>query len=546
MVTTIPEAPKSRPAVKRKLDFLTDEPRLSIEVSPVKGPAKGPLYATRNTTQPRVDNSDLQTSPSIGSKRRLQAEMDVDDARQDDDDDPFHDHAPIYDNGDDEMIDPDFQAPAEEDLPISSPIKEPPKKKGRKSGDGDITISPALLTRKQPSAKLHTDHAPVSEFTESEEPTITDANRPAKKRTSTGPKPKANIQPTSRPRDSAEDEIPPITNQQPKKRGRPPKSSKPLTHHSPKPSSPPINTKPLNLMPPPKRISVPRSQSPSKRPARSLTILREATPAEDPSIRRTRSGRQVLRPLEYWLGERTERRHDGSIVGVVRAENVEVPGRSYRRSNGVARRRAQGKGPSASGVEGVEEEAEVEMEVEAEVEEWEAEGGVIRGFVRAWDAALGAAVEDDIREQDLAFSSNSIETRDVVGSDFRYAKFLSLPFFGCGMVDVPAGGFKRAKNAHKMQMVFFVHVGKVLVRVGDAEFTISKGGVWHVPRGESKLSFVSLLFLSFRVVELGVWQRQEYSGDCRPARESSTTTLCDSWHYIHPRSTAATCSKKSL
>ena len=133
-----------------------------------------------------------------------------------------------------------------------------------------------------------------------------------------------------------------------------------------------------------------------------------------------------------------------------------------------------------------------------EMEKWEAEGGVIRGFVRAWDEALDTAVEGDEREQDLAFSSNSIETKDVVGSDFKYAKFLSLPFFGCGMVDLPPGGFKRAKNARKMQMVFFVHMGKVLVRVGDAEFTISKGGVWHVPRGKSSISSCfQFLFFSF-------------------------------------------------
>jgi hypothetical protein len=67
------------------------------------------------------------------------------------------------------------------------------------------------------------------------------------------------------------------------------------------------------------------------------------------------------------------------------------------------------------------------------------------------------------------------------------------------MVDLPPGGFKRAKNARKMQMVFFVHMGKVLVRVGDAEFTISKGGVWHVPRGKYNISFC-FQFISFRAM----------------------------------------------
>ena len=88
-------------------------------------------------------------------------------------------------------------------------------------------------------------------------------------------------------------------------------------------------------------------------------------------------------------------------------------------------------------------------------------------------------------------------TRDVAGSAFQYAKIMTLPFFGSGIVELPPEGFKRAKNSRKMQMVFFVHQGKVLVTVGppalenggggnDAEtneFAISKGGVWVVPRG---------------------------------------------------------------
>jgi hypothetical protein len=77
---------------------------------------------------------------------------------------------------------------------------------------------------------------------------------------------------------------------------------------------------------------------------------------------------------------------------------------------------------------------------------------------------------------------------------------MTLPFFGSGIVELPPDGFKRAKNSGKMQMVFFVHQGKVLVTVGPPsgkqnggagagskgevnEFAISKGGVWVVPRG---------------------------------------------------------------
>lgn len=89
---------------------------------------------------------------------------------------------------------------------------------------------------------------------------------------------------------------------------------------------------------------------------------------------------------------------------------------------------------------------------------------------------------------DLAFAASSIVTRDVAGSDFKYAKVMTLPFFGAGFVDLPPEGFKRAKNSRKMQMIFFVHEGKVMVEIGATgmevnQFALSKGGCWVVPRG---------------------------------------------------------------
>jgi centromere protein C len=63
------------------------------------------------------------------------------------------------------------------------------------------------------------------------------------------------------------------------------------------------------------------------------------------------------------------------------------------------------------------------------------------------------------------------------------AKTLALPFFGAGFVDLPPLGVKRTKNAGKMQLIFFLHSGKVSVSIGGTEFAISKGGFWQVPRG---------------------------------------------------------------
>lgn len=87
---------------------------------------------------------------------------------------------------------------------------------------------------------------------------------------------------------------------------------------------------------------------------------------------------------------------------------------------------------------------------------------------------------------EIAYAAEAIEMRDINGADFRFAKTLTLPFFGSGMVDLPPGGSKRVKNSRKMQMVFFVFYGRVTVDVGTptSRFSIGKGGMWQVPRGK--------------------------------------------------------------
>lgn len=76
--------------------------------------------------------------------------------------------------------------------------------------------------------------------------------------------------------------------------------------------------------------------------------------------------------------------------------------------------------------------------------------------------------------------------RDINNADFKFAKTLTLDFFGSGMVHLPPGGAKRIKNSRKMQMVFFVFYGRVTVNIGTppTKFSIGKGGQWQVPRGK--------------------------------------------------------------
>ena len=92
---------------------------------------------------------------------------------------------------------------------------------------------------------------------------------------------------------------------------------------------------------------------------------------------------------------------------------------------------------------------------------------------------------------DVAYAADAIEMRDISGADFRFAKTLTLPFFGSGMVDLPPGGTKRIKNSRKMQMVFFVFYGRVDVELGTptTTFSIGRGGMWQVPRGKFPVLF---------------------------------------------------------
>ncbi|KAF2092932.1 hypothetical protein NA57DRAFT_81866 [Rhizodiscina lignyota] len=210
----------------------------------------------------------------------------------------------------------------------------------------------------------------------------------------------------------------------------------------------------------------PRTARAGSKP-RSLQILRQGTPLEEQGTTTTRFGRTSIQPVAWWCGERINRDYDGTIKDVVRAETVEPPKRKV----------SGGRKSKPKMMEDIEEEDE------GDLEEWEEEGGILTGLVSAWDAEYNMTIEDDDVEMEVAFAANAIQTRDVMGSSFSYAKILTLPFFGAGIVDIPPGGFKRTKNSRKMQMIFFLHEGKVLVTVGDLEFSISKGGVWQVPRG---------------------------------------------------------------
>ncbi|KFY36270.1 hypothetical protein V494_05147 [Pseudogymnoascus sp. VKM F-4513 (FW-928)] len=294
-----------------------------------------------------------------------------------------------------------------------------------------------------------------------------------------------------------------------KKRGRPPKQNKPEPSRNSdveedqderpakKQRGPQNSTKQANQKAPSKAKSKQAARlqkqpatdsSPAQiqrgppRPRQNgLFILRRETP-ELGNFATTRSGRASIKPVAYWKNETIVYGEDDTadadasfllptIKEVIRHDDVE----------GEKSKRGRKKGPKAH-------KREEEYEEEEAAEPWESEPGRMYGDVKAWNPEEPTGSKSAEVEEEIAFSNAAIITREIAGSKVKFAKILTLPFFGCGMVDLPPGAVKKEKNARKMQMVFFVHYGRVIVTVGDNEpFGISKGGMWQVPRGETSI-----------------------------------------------------------
>ncbi|EED15061.1 Cupin domain protein [Talaromyces stipitatus ATCC 10500] len=210
---------------------------------------------------------------------------------------------------------------------------------------------------------------------------------------------------------------------------------------------------------------------------RSLYILKREVPT-DQQAAHTRSGRVSVRPLAYWRNERCvygdgeadvgQRYPLSTIKEIIRTEELEPekkPGKKRK--------------PKKSKSKKQEDDSDDD---EDERDKWEAEDGVLHGYIKKWDSDKQAASnEEEISE--IAFSPSGIETRDVKDSTFRVAKLLSQPFFGSGIVELPAKGVKKPKNSKRMHMVFYVCYGRVQVDINGVQFTAGKGCIFQVHRG---------------------------------------------------------------
>lgn len=256
-------------------------------------------------------------------------------------------------------------------------------------------------------------------------------------------------------------------------------------------------------------------------PRGNVRMRRQDTPMEDDGILKTRSGRISYKPLQAWKGEyavfKPEEINGGVVDSITRFVRMEDVTPQKRKLNYNPEKTSQQprrkKRKLAVRTDGANDSDEVE---EVDLEPWETEEGVISGNVRMWDPELETGI-DERRNQglrqtfthktaaslttitEIAFASLKIEPRENGEGSFRFAKTLTMPFFGSGVVELPPGGFKRSKNSRRMQMMFFVHLGKVSVEVAGTKFGISKGGVWQVPRGELHDDFSSSGHCSLRL-----------------------------------------------
>ncbi|KAJ0125182.1 cupin domain-containing protein [Diaporthe amygdali] len=218
--------------------------------------------------------------------------------------------------------------------------------------------------------------------------------------------------------------------------------------------------------------------------SRGLIISRR----EAPGGLTTRSGRTSYQPLQYWKNEHVELDDDeifddgkqhfklSRIKEIVRYDDPEPEHKTGSRRKG---------GKSAAGRKAKRRDYDSE---EDELEPWEENADSIMGEVVVWQPEHelnppGPDEQIEVAEEQLAVSAGAIITKEIRNATFKFAKTLSTPFFGAGVVDLPPHSEKKPKNSRKMHMAFFVFSGRVQVTVADTTFSIGKGGMWFVPRG---------------------------------------------------------------
>jgi centromere protein C len=201
---------------------------------------------------------------------------------------------------------------------------------------------------------------------------------------------------------------------------------------------------------------------------RHLSVFREMEPEAVARVGRT--GRHRVAPIDFWKNDRINYNHDGSMQTIVKApspEPLQKKPTNYKK----------GKKKTLTAIE----------EEEVEFDPWEEDDGFLTGNYKDFDPA-NEFTSPGLVEGIIAWSDKGIKPEPVGDGSFQYARVGGsgpAGFFNWGMIELRADQMKRSKNSRKMHMVFNVLSGAVEVKVHENEFTVHKGGIWQVPRGES-------------------------------------------------------------
>ncbi|KAK8134054.1 inner kinetochore subunit cnp3 [Apiospora sp. TS-2023a] len=486
------ESPTSK-AVKRRLNFTADptlqpptngNSRAKSVGSQSGRPANRLPVSDDEDDFPRRNRPKKQSEPVQEEVDDEDEEQEEEEAEEEDEEEPME----VLDMGDDDV---DLEPPAPEDLEMEDesgqqqdeeeeePMEEvsveqekpEPKKRGRKPKVKEADSSQLDAPRAEPS----------------EAPAKKQRGRP--KRDSVGKAPEPVAKPSKRRSDDDEPEVASAAERGNKKARKDKEKTVKTEEPKPQVKGKPGRKRKSSGVGPASPAVIPRAPMPK---SRGLQILRREGLGEG-NISTTRSGRISAKPLEFWKGERYEYDTDNedlvpdkggrhiklaTIKSVVRMEAEPDEPKAKRR--GRPGTGARGRPKRQTPVEDIEE--------EEDRSDWEDDPGHIIGECIAWRPEYEAEPpegeeEVEVYDEEVAISGTAIQMKDIKGATFQFAKTLTLPFFGSGLVDLPPGAEKKPKNARKMQMVFFVHYGSVVVKLAGTEFRIGKGGQFFVPRG---------------------------------------------------------------
>lgn len=225
---------------------------------------------------------------------------------------------------------------------------------------------------------------------------------------------------------------------------------------------------------------------------RHLSVFRELEP--DAVARVGRTGRHRVQPINWWKNEAIAYDPHGSMQAIVKNESKE-PETRKRRTESKGKRRAL---------------SALQEEEDTELEPWEEEDGVFVGIFRDWDVVEKCPTQELLESGmltlysasrctlltlvDIAWAPKGIGSRlaDTADSSFKFTKLASAgynSYFSWGFIELQPDQMKRTKNNRRLHMVFHIQSGAVEAKVHESMFTVHRGGVFHVPRGKSSISF---------------------------------------------------------